>query len=203
MKNKNKNAFTLAEVLITLGIIGVIAAMTLPNLIDNIQRKDYTAKLKKFNANMGQALVSAENEFGPISDWDFNLPINKFVETYLGQFLKFQIMNKYSNNATSALLFPDGTTMELHKGSCMDLIFDVNGTKKPNKYGYDQFGFLACPLAHSSWYCGEEKNFCTYGYNYQRNSRETSIETCKNHPDTCATLLQIDNWEFKKDYPFK
>ena len=31
-----KKAFTLAEVLITLGIIGVVAAMTIPNLIANV-----------------------------------------------------------------------------------------------------------------------------------------------------------------------
>ena len=40
--NNNKKAFTLAEVLITLGIIGVVAAMTIPTLMTNIhhiQRK--------------------------------------------------------------------------------------------------------------------------------------------------------------------
>lgn len=49
MKNyKNfKNAFTLAEVLITLGIIGVVAAMTLPTLIANYQKQVYANGLKK------------------------------------------------------------------------------------------------------------------------------------------------------------
>ena len=36
---KHKSAFTLAEVLITLGIIGIVAALTLPTLIQNIQDK--------------------------------------------------------------------------------------------------------------------------------------------------------------------
>lgn len=35
----NSSGFTLAEVLITLGIIGVIAALTLPNLITQYQKK--------------------------------------------------------------------------------------------------------------------------------------------------------------------
>ena len=39
LDNSRKIAFTLAEVLITLGIIGVIAAMTLPSLITNYQEK--------------------------------------------------------------------------------------------------------------------------------------------------------------------
>lgn len=42
-----KNAFTLAEVLITLGIIGVVAAMTLPTLIQNYQKQVYVNGLKK------------------------------------------------------------------------------------------------------------------------------------------------------------
>ena len=42
-----KNAFTLAEVLITLGIIGVVAAMTLPTLIANYQKQVYVNQLKK------------------------------------------------------------------------------------------------------------------------------------------------------------
>ena len=45
MKNNNK-AFTLAEVLITLGIIGIIAAMTLPSLIQKQQKKMAANQLK-------------------------------------------------------------------------------------------------------------------------------------------------------------
>ena len=42
-----KAAFTLAEVLITLGIIGVVAALTLPTLIQNYQKRVYINQLKK------------------------------------------------------------------------------------------------------------------------------------------------------------
>lgn len=43
-----KKAFTLAEVLITLGIIGVVAAMTLPTLVGEYQKKQTATQLKKF-----------------------------------------------------------------------------------------------------------------------------------------------------------
>lgn len=43
----DKNAFTLAEVLITLGIIGVVSAMTLPALVNRTQGKELEAKLQK------------------------------------------------------------------------------------------------------------------------------------------------------------
>lgn len=42
-----KSAFTLAEVLITLGIIGVVAAMTLPTLIQQHQKQVYVTQLQK------------------------------------------------------------------------------------------------------------------------------------------------------------
>ena len=44
---KKRFGFTLAEVLITLGIIGVVAAMTMPILYTNIQKKTTVAKLQK------------------------------------------------------------------------------------------------------------------------------------------------------------
>ena len=40
-----KKGFTLAEVLITLGIIGVVAALTLPSLITNYRKKQTVAQL--------------------------------------------------------------------------------------------------------------------------------------------------------------
>jgi len=61
--------FTLAEVLITLGIIGVVAAMTMPSLIAEHKTKETVAKLKKFNSVMNQALIMAVQEHGEISDW--------------------------------------------------------------------------------------------------------------------------------------
>ena len=54
--NSNYTAFTLAEVLITLGIIGVVAAMTLPTVINNARNKQLEAELKKSYSVLSQAL---------------------------------------------------------------------------------------------------------------------------------------------------
>ncbi len=51
---KNKKGFTLAEVLITLGIIGVVAALTIPTLISNYQKKEYVVALQKTYATITQ-----------------------------------------------------------------------------------------------------------------------------------------------------
>ena len=53
-----KSAFTLAEVLITLGIIGVVAAMTMPSLIHKYQEKVRIQQYKKAMSLISQAIVS-------------------------------------------------------------------------------------------------------------------------------------------------
>ncbi len=54
---KQRNAFTLAEVLITLGIIGVVAAMTMPTLLNSTQGAQYRTAYKKALSVLSQAVV--------------------------------------------------------------------------------------------------------------------------------------------------
>lgn len=60
LKNKysRKIAFTLAEVLVTLGIIGVVAAITMPTLIDNHQKKSCCNKVGKILFNDEPSCIS-------------------------------------------------------------------------------------------------------------------------------------------------
>ncbi len=53
---EGKKAFTLAEVLITLGIIGVVAAMTIPTLVANYQERTYNTAATTFERKLGEAL---------------------------------------------------------------------------------------------------------------------------------------------------
>ena len=62
-------AFTLAEVLITLGIIGVVAALTLPTLIQNHQKQVYVTQLKKAYSNINNALNKMAADEGVV-DWN-------------------------------------------------------------------------------------------------------------------------------------
>ena len=61
--------FTLAEVLITLGIIGIVAAMTIPTLIAKYQEKEIVSKLKKSYSTIQQAFQLAKLDNGEISQW--------------------------------------------------------------------------------------------------------------------------------------
>lgn len=64
-----KKAFTLAEVLITLGIIGVVAALTLPVLINKYQEHVTVNKFKKFYSIMSQAILMSINKSGYPNEW--------------------------------------------------------------------------------------------------------------------------------------
>ena len=69
-----KKGFTLAEVLITLGIIGVVAAMTIPTLITNYQKQDNVVRLKKAISvlNNGVKLMMADEGVYNYSGLGFN-----------------------------------------------------------------------------------------------------------------------------------
>ena len=64
-----KSGFTLAEVLITLGIIGVVAAMTLPGLLVKTKEKEAVTRLKKVHVTLESAFRLAENEHSEVVNW--------------------------------------------------------------------------------------------------------------------------------------
>lgn len=74
IKHSGKYAFTLAEVLITLGIIGIVAAMTLPTLIQGYQKSVALNKLKQTYAQLstGAEAVAADFDALPMHQWSCN-----------------------------------------------------------------------------------------------------------------------------------
>ncbi|MBQ8460657.1 type II secretion system protein [bacterium] len=59
-----RKGFTLAEVLITLGVIGVVAAMTIPTLIANINGSRYRNQFKKSISTLSQASLMSKAQYG-------------------------------------------------------------------------------------------------------------------------------------------
>lgn len=68
------HGFTLAEILITLGIIGIVAAMTIPSLITNYRRKQLEIRFKQADSLVTQAMKSTlyELEYDKQSDMDLD-----------------------------------------------------------------------------------------------------------------------------------
>ena len=200
MKNKRsyKNGFTLAEVLITLGIIGVVSALTLPSLITSYKKQEASARLKKFNSMMGQALIFSVEENGDVNEWDLSLRPKEFAARYWAPYLKTLSIEEKGGRAI--IYFSDGSKLTIYRGRCMDCEFDINADKKPNVEGRDIFIFLACDKTITEW-C-HNKGWCTYRSD-KIETRERKLEKCKNNGKYCSALLEIDNWEFKNDYPYR
>lgn len=67
-----KYGFTLAEVLITLGVIGIVAAMTLPALIQKQQKKILLTQIKATYSILYEALNRAKADYGEFKYWSYN-----------------------------------------------------------------------------------------------------------------------------------
>ncbi len=204
-KDSRKVAFTLAEVLITLGIIGVVAALTLPVLINNYKKIETSSRLKKFYSAMSQAVLQSKDDNGGIETWGIEKPaegnisfdLNSFFVQYLSSYIKYT-STKYEYGNFYVYL-SDGSYFRLSKGNCVDISYDVNGYKLPNEYGKDIFRFLLCGENTYGWCDG--KHWCSYYYN--NNNRVQRLERCKQRGMFCSGLLEYDNWEFKSDYPYR
>ena len=67
--NKQKRGFTLAEVLITLGIIGVVAAMTIPTLMSTFAKQRTETQLKAFYSRINQTIKMSIADNGDPDGW--------------------------------------------------------------------------------------------------------------------------------------
>lgn len=83
-----KAAFTLAEVLITLGIIGVVAALTLPSVVIKYREQATVAKLKQVYAILDQAFSQMTNDEGTIDTWDEGAARKQKIEELIPKYLK-------------------------------------------------------------------------------------------------------------------
>ena len=95
-------AFTLAEVLIILGIIGVVAALTIPTLLTKCQKVIAKSKIKKTYAILSQTTRMAEDDYGHVSTWSLpegeSWPIAKnFTDTYILPYLRVNYTCKQNN----------------------------------------------------------------------------------------------------------
>ena len=163
---KNRPAFTLSEVLVTLGIIGVVAAITLPAVLGRIEKLVLKPQIKKAYSMFVQARQKALSDLGylgseKLDNFDsymFNTTVLsnfKIIQTCKGNALskgcvpKYKGLNIHScsgfndnsvyNNQTVYIL-GDGKILIPYNITWRSLwLIDVNGKKGPNKAGYDLF----------------------------------------------------------------
>lgn len=85
---KKQKAFTLAEVLITLTIIGVVASLTIPTVINNSKNRWYGTALKKRYSELTQVVRLSNIENGESANWNWSLSEKEMVAKYIAPYLK-------------------------------------------------------------------------------------------------------------------
>ena len=88
----NKYAFTLSEVLITLAVVGVVAAITLPSVIQHFKERRTVAQLAKTYSVLSQAWQRMEQEYGTIDTWGLT---NSSASNYTSQLIVAERLKSY------------------------------------------------------------------------------------------------------------
>lgn len=166
---RQKKAFALAEVLITLTIIGVVSAITIPALVKNYQEQVYLNQFKKIYSELSQAYLLASNDNGTYDQWEDSNTAYNILKQYLKTIKACQNLCTgweistlgstgagFTNNYH--FMLSDGSTLALGYDAtqAIHVYVDVNGEKQPNKWGYDFF-LLDLTVNNGS-------SLTTYGY---------------------------------------
>lgn len=214
MKNK---AFTLAEVIITLGIIGIIIAMTLPALIQKHKNKTVEIRLKRFYSIINQAINITESRYGNKQYWFEDLSMEdakKWFEIYLEPNLNV-IRKELNNDGSYIVYFNDGSALKSQKNTTSDwFYYPVNPEKCIDKYGLNGgygiccFAFAFHPIeGDTRWEKHYGKGIEPYKYRWNGTDEqlmEGSIYSCKTgNQFYCTTIIQRNNWTIPKNYPQK
>ena len=206
---KKKKGFTLAEVLITITIIGIIAAVSIPILSQKYRKAEIESRLKKSYSTLSQAANNAravgydwglwgETATGK-PNWSNTDDEYYFFNNYLRPYVSTLKVEGYWNSYVTAY-FTDGSRLWVGSGGCIDLHVDINGDKGPDEYGVDIHLFSYCPKVQEKNY--EIDRLIPYAKK-DVVTREQALDLCKSSDGMqCAKLIMMDGWKIKDDYPF-
>ncbi|MBP3924668.1 type II secretion system protein [bacterium] len=226
MKNK---AFTLAEVLITLGIIGIVAAMTIPTLMAEYRKKVIETRLAKFYSIINQAIQLAESNYGDRTNWDelgyglikddegneTNVAVAEaWVKKYILPYIKSDVkmINKDGN---VQLYFYDGSMVAI---SGSGWLFYPNANKyKLAENGYISqkdagkhfFLFFYAPTIQGTLgneHIGNGVEPYKHGWDGTKEGLLHGWYGCAQEINTrayCTELIKQNGWKIPDDYPIK
>lgn len=166
----DNRGFTLAEILITLGIVGVVAALTIPNLITSYKAHQYKSKFLKVYSTLSQVTLNMKEDgistnpkdhaFGELrtifvnympgaittSAYSYNLPFwNPSTQGHRA----YKTLNGSALSSSmlddGQIVLADGTNLFLNQGGITAnylISADLNGyTSPPNRWGHDLLTF--------------------------------------------------------------
>lgn len=209
-----KLAFTLAEVLITLSIIGIVAALTVPNIINNYQKETQAIQIRKAVNDLAGAFDILMTEEGKTKLTSTSVYTGKKYDgTVYGitPFIKekFKVVREYSCFAskyksisgTSANFSCDGEQYLLSNSNAIcikkgtkkfNITIDTNGPDKPNTSGRDLFALY---IDENGEIKGDGASSGSSGSGYGSSGDACDTSTNGKY---CLNKLMENNW--KMDY---
>ncbi len=128
-----KKGFTLAEVLITLGIIGVVAAMTIPTLVANYQAKSWSTSATVFERKLEEALK--------VMNTQQTLAGYTTTEAFVDELKKHIKILKTCDNTELEKCFPETFTYGFPETETMDITTFTDSSKlRKEPYGTNTVG---------------------------------------------------------------
>ena len=216
--------FTLAEVLITLGIIGVVAALTLPALIANHNKKVVETRLEKFYSAINQAITRAEVDYGPREFWfedNVDLTLKKtWVDKYIVPYMNVTKTDFLNIAGTSCytLYFSDGSAVSIVSTNGRDWYFFPGDPESCFSYAKSEYAkYYMGRCAFTFYYNPVRKaDGSYYQYNFEpyMSGWDKTESSLKNHstygcnetstwPAYCTRWIQYNGWKIPDEYPFR
>jgi prepilin-type N-terminal cleavage/methylation domain-containing protein len=117
-ESKSNNAFTLAEVLITLLIIGVVASLVIPNLINDTQEAELHTAWKKSYAEMASAFNKAKMDNGGTLQGACADNDNNCMRNLVSPYLSFtKSCDNLNTNGPNQCIYDTSTILKRYSGS--------------------------------------------------------------------------------------
>ena len=224
---KFKSAFTLAEVLITLGIIGVVAAMTIPTLMTKYQKHRTETQLIKFYSMMNQTLRMSVAENGDPEGWitrgkDYTYEENvEFLNTYILPYIKNLGYKECTPVNCDGTLGRKRPCVTLLDGSILTFKIDIGGgdltyiteekyltNNKNLKRHKFHFQFAKRSNRNTTEDINSLNHIEPYILNwdgtreYLKNDSEFGCNDTSASAAYCTKLIQMNSWKIPSDYPW-
>ncbi len=220
-RNDKFKGFTLAEILITLGIIGVVAAITIPSLVAKYQKKITVIQLKNTFSTLQQAVKMSSEDNGDCEDWDYTLSKSEFIERYFLPYLKASKVDMtitftdlkggshtFGNSYPKFMLLDGSVIIYVQHNFQVSnhLVVDLNGLAKPNKVGRDVFvlSFWGNTLSTYTQYSDlkMKHNDLIYRGGTSGQCSKYAAGGILGPGSYCSRLIQTDGWNISNDYPW-
>ncbi len=149
------SALTLAEIIITIGIIGVVAAFTIPTLIANVEKSSILSRVEEDYSLLSQVSMSLAAENGGTLDNIFTSDPNIMYTEYLA---KFKIVKACAN--TSGCFPTNIDYLNIQKADIWGLPIDSNSTLYKIILANGHLFFIWDGSSGCNWTEGSLTNLC-------------------------------------------